>query len=100
MQHNYKNPIYEFSIDSRECAIDLKLNDLPCFSTFEKGGVAIDWYVNANFLSSGKHSYILSLVPYEDENFRNRESSETYLDSAKNPSPLVVYWIEDLRTNG
>lgn len=74
MQHNYKNPIYEFSIDSRECSIDLKINGLPCFSNYEPGGVALDWPVNTNLLSSGKQSYSLSLMPYEDEDFINKKA--------------------------
>lgn len=74
MQHNYKNPIYEFSIDSRECAVELKVNDFPCFSTYEKGDVALDWPVNANILSRGNQFYTLSIIPYEDENFINRKA--------------------------
>lgn len=74
MLHNYKNPIYEFSIDSRECAIDLMINDLPCFSNHEKGGVALDWPINANLLSSGKQFYALSILPYEDEDFINKKA--------------------------
>lgn len=74
MRHNYNNPIYEFSIDSRECAIDLKINDLPCFSNYEHGGVALDWPVNSNLLSSGKQFYTLSILPYEDENFVNKKA--------------------------
>jgi hypothetical protein len=55
MRHSYNNSIYGFSIDYRECAIDLKINDLPCFSSYEHGGVALDWPVNANLLSSGNN---------------------------------------------
>lgn len=74
MRHTYNNPIYEFSIDSRECAIDLMINNLPCFSSYEHGGVALDWPVNANLLSSGKQFYSLSILPYEDEDFINKKA--------------------------
>lgn len=74
MQYDYKHPIYEFSIDSRECAIDLKVNDLPCFSNYDRGGVALDWPVNANLLSSGKQFYSFSIFPYEDENYINKKA--------------------------
>lgn len=74
MQHNYKHPIYEFSIDARECSIDLKVNDIPCFSNYEHGGVALDWPVNANLLSSGKQFYSFKIFSYENENFINNKA--------------------------
>lgn len=74
MRQSYNNPIYEFSIDSRECAIDLKINDLPCFSNYERGGVALDWPVNANLLSSGKQFYSLSILPYDGEDYIDKKA--------------------------
>lgn len=71
MYHNYNHPIYEFSIDARECAIELNVNDLHCFFNYEHGGVALDWPVNANLLSTGKQFYSFKILPYENENFIN-----------------------------
>lgn len=74
MKHNYDHPIYEFSIDARECAIELNVNDLPCFSNYGHGGVALDWPVNANLLSSGKQFYSFKIFSYENENLINNKA--------------------------
>lgn len=74
MNHNYDHPIYEFSIDSRECAIDLKVNDLPCLSNHQQGGVALDWPINGNLLVSGKQIYSIHIFPYQNENFINKKA--------------------------
>ncbi|MFK7001785.1 hypothetical protein [Flavobacterium oreochromis] len=74
MQHNFNNPIYEISINSRECAIVLRVNDIPCFSNFNKGGMAVDWPINPNILRSGKQSFLLEIFPYEKEILINNKA--------------------------
>ncbi|MBF6654792.1 hypothetical protein HUE46_01195 [Flavobacterium columnare] len=74
MQHNFNNPIYEISINSRECAIALKVNDIPCFSNFNKGGMAVNWPINTNILHSGKQSFLLKVFPFEKEIIINNKA--------------------------
>lgn len=74
MQHGFDNPIYEMSIDSRECAIDLMVNDMPCFSNFAYGGMAVDWPVNTALLRSGQQFFLLKILPYADESIINKKA--------------------------
>lgn len=63
MIDNIKFPLYECSIDSRECLIELRINNTHCFSTYKNGGIAVIWPLNPNILTSGEQSYFLQIKP-------------------------------------
>ncbi|MDO6811226.1 hypothetical protein Q4603_21595 [Zobellia galactanivorans] len=48
MAEKIKHPFYEFEIISSGCAVELLVNDMPCFQNYLKGGITVDWPVNVS----------------------------------------------------
>lgn len=75
MYHNYQHPLYEIEVRSRNCRVELTVNDMPCFKSDEQGGVAVDWPVNPNILSSGRQSFTITSRPYEGGDYIHKSAS-------------------------
>lgn len=92
--HNYKHPIYEIEVKAQGCPVTLQVNDMPCFSNYNQGAMAVDWPVNPNILSSGKQMFTLRANPYEGEGFIHKNAKlelRVYVrDAFDNPVPRVL----------
>lgn len=66
-----ESPFYEAEIKTSGCAFELLVNDVPCFINYEEGGMAVDWPVNEQILSSGRQQLTLKIYPYREEQLIN-----------------------------
>ncbi|SHF86960.1 hypothetical protein [Pedobacter caeni] len=89
--HNYKNPIYEIEVKTQGCPVELQVNDMPCFISSDPGGMAVDWPVNPNIMSSGRQRYSLKAHPYSGDEFISKRATldlKVYVrDAFDNPVP-------------
>lgn len=59
---NINEPFYELEIKIANCNIELLINDIPVFSHYENGSIAVDYPINDAILSSGKQSIEVNIL--------------------------------------
>lgn len=58
-----KEPFYELEIKTGNCIVEVLINDLPIFSNYETGGMAVDYPVNDAILKSGNQNLEIKIFP-------------------------------------
>lgn len=62
-----KEPFYELEIKTANCFIEILVNDLPIFSNYENGGMAVDYPINDTILESGKQSMEVRILSAKEQ---------------------------------
>lgn len=60
-------PFYELEIKTANCNIEIIINDLPIFSHYENGSIALDYPINNTILSSGKQFVEVRILSADDQ---------------------------------
>lgn len=60
-------PFYELEIKTANCFIEILVNDLPIFSNYKEGGLAVDYPINDAILNSGKQSIEVKILSTKAE---------------------------------
>lgn len=66
---NISEPFYELEIKTANCNIEIVINNIPVFSHYENGSIAVDYPINDAILSSG--TQILELKIFSVSDFEN-----------------------------
>ncbi|WP_026449527.1 hypothetical protein [Aequorivita capsosiphonis] len=67
MDSNLEHPFYEVEIKTSGCVIEILINDIPSFSNYKEGGMAVDWPINECILKSGVQLFSINAKKYPDE---------------------------------
>lgn len=59
-------PFYELEIKTANCFVEISVNDLPIFSNYEMGGMAVDYPINEAILKSGNQLLEIKMIATED----------------------------------
>lgn len=59
---NIKEPFYELEIKTANCNIEILINNIPIFSYYENGSIAVDYPINDAILNSGKQSIEVKIL--------------------------------------
>lgn len=70
-----QEPFYELEIKTANCYIEILINDLPIFSNYQNGGMAVDYPINNALLKSGDQSMEIRILASE-----GNESISKYAD--------------------
>lgn len=60
-----REPFYQLEIKTANCYIEILVNDLPIFSNYQEGGMAVDYPINNALLTSGEQSLEVRILPSE-----------------------------------
>jgi hypothetical protein len=63
-----KNPTYTAELVISRCSIELLVNGVPTFNSFEEGTVSVDWNLNLLILKNGIQNLMLTVMPLKGEN--------------------------------
>ncbi len=62
-----KNPTYTAELVTSRCSMELSLNGVPTFNSFEEATVSVDWNLNLLILESGAQNLTLKIMPLKGE---------------------------------
>ncbi|WP_131828234.1 hypothetical protein [Elizabethkingia occulta] len=71
-----KEPFYELEVKTRNCSIEILINDLPVFSFYEEGNIAVDYPINTAIIRNGDQSMQVRLFSQNGNNISNDAACE------------------------
>lgn len=74
MNLNIEHPFYEVEIKTRGCVVELLINDIPSFSNYKEGDMAVDWPINECISKSGVQLFNIKVKKYPDEEVFNKKA--------------------------
>lgn len=62
-----KHPTYTAELVTSKCSIELSLNGVPTFNSFEEATMSVDWNLNLLILENGLQNLSLKIMPLKGE---------------------------------
>lgn len=100
-----KHPVYTAGIVSSRCSVELSINGIPVFNSFESGTMSVDWPVNFFIVENPVQSYELKIMPLKEEavivekaiakiKFVVREAIEEYVQQEEITEEIEVHFSD------